>query len=170
MSLVVMLAAFAPPEQVPMPLEPTQQQSIPKSWVPEKAPSKAPPTTLDVTPKSPSTYSHGTNLVCRSSGGPSGAARQFVEAYQGAATAFRNNQFSEAIRLAEVAAAFANDAWQWAAIEQMRVGAFDKLGNDAELIASLEALLATRDCLSSPQTANYRALLKEARRRLGTPR
>jgi hypothetical protein len=170
--LALMLTAFAPPERAPAPIEPTQQQAIPKSWVPDQKPDQPPPITLDVVPKAPSAYSHGSNLACRSSSGSGlrASSRQFVEGYQAMMTAFRNEQFSEAIRLAEIAASHANDAREWTAIEQMRIGAFDKLGNDMELIAALEAALAARDCLSPQQTADYRQQLEKARKRLKTRR
>jgi hypothetical protein len=170
--LVLMLAAFAPPERTPAPLEPTQQQAIPKSWIPEQKSDQAPPITLGIAPRPPSAYSHGTDLACRPStgSGPRASSRQFVERYQATMMAFRNDQFSEAIRLAEIATAYAKDAREWTAIEQIRIGSFAKLGNDTELIASLEAALTAKDCLSSQQTDDYREQLEETRKRLGTPR
>jgi hypothetical protein len=168
--LTLALAAFAPPERAPAPLEPSQQQAIPKSWVPEKKTGQSPPITLGVTPRAPSAYSHGADLVCAPGGGPQAVPKEFVNAYQAATTAARNNQFAEAVRQAEIAAAYAKGAREWNAIEQIRILCFERLGNDHELIASIEAALASKDCLNEPQTANLRQMLEEARRRLDTLR
>lgn len=168
--LTLALAAFAPPDMPPDNLQPTQQQAIPKSWVPEKKPDQAPPITLDVAPRAPSAYRHGTDLVCGPGGGPRAVPKEFVNAYQAATTAVRNNQFAEAVRQAEIAAAYAKGAREWSAIEQIRILCFERLGNDHELIASIEAALASKDCLNELQTANLRQMLEEARRRLDTLR
>ena len=168
--LLLMLAGFAPPDRPPASLEPTQQQAIPKSWVPEKKPDQAPPITLDVTPRAPSAYTHGRDLVCEPVSGPRGVPKEFVDAYQAARVAIQNNQFAEALRQVELAAPYARDAREWIVIEQMRLLCFHELGNDLEIVASLEVLLASKNCVGGPQVKNYRNLLDEARARLGVPR
>ncbi len=163
--LLLMLAAFSPPAQAPVP-EPSQQ-TVPKSWIPEKKPEQAPPITLDVPPRQASAYSHATGLTCSSQqGGLAPSARNFVEGYAGGMAALEAGRFEEAIGRLEGAAGYARSAREWTAIEMMRIRAFSKLGNDAELIASIEALLAMKECLPEDRLQEYRRMLEQARERL----
>lgn len=169
LGFAMVLAAFAPPDRPTTRLEPTQQPAIPKTWVPPSKPDQPPAAALEDTPRAPSVYRHGHDLVCVQSG-PSRVPKEFVDAYQAATNAVRNNQFEEAVRQAEIAAAYARGAREWTAIEQIRILSFERLGNDRELIASAEAALASKDCLDELQTANLRQVLEEARKRLDTLR
>jgi hypothetical protein len=149
LGLALMLAAFAPPDRAPVP-EPSQQAPIPKSWMPGTT----------------SVYSHGADLICKSSGGPQAASKPFVQSFQAASAAFKSGHFEEAIRLAEIAAAYPRSGRQWMGIEDIRIHSFFKLGNDGELIASLEAALSAKGCLSEEKTVEYRRMLEAARARL----
>lgn len=167
--LTLALSAFAPPQpEIDYPER--AQQNPPKSWIPEKAPEKAPPVTLNATPKQPSDYRHSTELVCQGNG-PQAVPKEFVEAYRPAQMAVQEKRFSDAIRFAEIAAQYAKGAREWIAIESIRILAFATLKNDdTELVASLEAVLASKGCLSAAQETNFRNLLGEARSRMATPR
>lgn len=168
------LTGFSPPARPPI----DAQQVIPKSWIPEKPleqkepeqeTPKQPEITVNVTPKTPSAYRHPTAVDCpKTDGGPAKSTRGFVESYTAAKAALDTGRYSDAISSAEIAAGYARTGGEWMAIEGMRIIAFARLQNDVELIASVEAALAT-GCLSPIQTANYRELLDGARLRLASP-
>ena len=162
------LAGFSPPARPPM----DAQQVVPKSWIPEKPTEQEKPTQPDiivnVTPKSPSAYRHPTTVACSQVTGPIKVKKEFGESYEGARMALQDARFEEAIALAEVAAGHAGSGREWIAVEGIRIAAFAALQNNSELIASIEASLAT-GCLSPIQTANYQELLDSARLRLASP-
>ena len=150
--LALLLAASGPPDQAPIP-EPSRQQSPPGSWTPENGPGQA------------SAYRHETGLVCRSSG-PEAASKQFVESINGATVAFKDGRLEETIRLLEIAAAHARSDRQWMGIEEIRILTFSRVGNDPELIASLEVALSAKGCLSEDKAAEYQQELEAARKRV----
>jgi hypothetical protein len=164
---MLMLAGFAPP-QPGIDLPESVQQVPPKGWIPERAPDKAPPVTLNATPQQPSAYRHSTDTVCQN--GLRASSREFVESYMPAQIAIRDSRFNDAVGLAEIAAQYARHGKEWMAIERIRIIAFAALKNDAELVASLEAALSSRQCLAPELEATYRLQLNDARSRLGTPR
>ncbi len=166
--LTLLLAAFAPPGRSPAPLEPSRQQAIPKSWIPEQKAEQAPPITLDVPARQPSTYKHPNALTCSTPDTRLAAsARNFVEAYQGAKVALEANRLEDTLNCLERATAYARSEREWMAIEMMRVVAFSKLGNDAELVATLEAMLSAKECLPADKLQEYQRMLEDARGRLG---
>jgi hypothetical protein len=163
------LTGFSPPQRPPQGV----QQIVPKSWIPEQAPEqeapKPPPITLDVTPKSPSAYRHPSALACAVSTGPTKSTREFVESYTKAKSLMDAKRFEDAIAAAEVAASYAHGSKEWLAIEGIRVVAFSALQNTIELVASLEAALAT-GCMSPGQAGPFREMLDTARQRQAGPR
>jgi hypothetical protein len=164
----LILAGFAPPEPTPLP-ESSQQQPMPKGWVPQTKHDQAPPITLEAIPRQHSAYSHAYDLECTDvPGQPS--ARAFVEAYQGALSAIQDVRFNDAVRFAEIAAQNANGFREWLAVENLRALAFIGLKNDVELVATLEALLSSKDCMTAAQETNFHNLLGEARSRMAMPR
>jgi len=168
LGLTLMLAGFAPPDRAPVP-ESSQQQPVPKSWIPQTKPDQAPPITLEATPRQRSAYTHTYDLKCTDA--PSQpSARTFVDAYQGALAAIQDVRFNDAVRFAEIAAQNANSFREWMAVENLRVLAFIGLKDDVELVATLEALLSSKGCLMAGQEATFRNLLGEAQSRMAAPR
>jgi hypothetical protein len=133
------------------------------------APDREPPITHEASPRQRSAYTHAYDLKCTDA--PSQpSARTFVEAYQGALAAIQDVRFDDAVRLAEIAAQNANGFREWMAVENLRALAFIGLKNDVELVATLEALLSSKDCMTATQESNFRNLLGEARSRMAMPR
>jgi hypothetical protein len=94
--------------------------------------------------------------------GPTRSTREFVESYTKAKSLMDAKRFEDAIAAAEVAAGYARGSKEWLAIEGIRVAAFAALQNEIELIASLEAALAT-GCMPPEQTVKFREMLDTAR-------
>jgi len=168
---VLALTGFSPPQRPPL----EAQQVVPKSWIPEKPPEqdapKPPDITLNVTPKTPSAYRHPEGGVCSLAGNgePMKVKKEFVESYVQAKAAVDAGRYEDAIALAELAAGHSYDARQWTAIEGIRIVAFSRLNNDAELVAALEAALSLAGCIPQAQVSNYQELLEGARERLKNP-
>ena len=141
----LLLAAFAL-EPVTAPI-----QEQPPGWMPEKGQA--------------SVYSHETGLT-RPPPGAEAASKSFVEAAHGATVAFRDGRLEDSIRLAETAASHTRSDRQWIRIEEIRIQSFSRLGNDPELIASLDVVLSARGCLTEESAAEYRQMREAARKRV----
>jgi hypothetical protein len=158
---VLALAAFSPPQPRPEGV----QQAPPKSWIPDAKPKQERPIALDVAPKQPSAYRHApAGLACAGlPNGPFKVKKEFVESYNGARMAAQAGNHADALRFAEVAGGYAQSAQEWSGVEAIRVAALTALQNKPELIASLEAALAT-NCLPQDQAAKFREMLDDARK------
>lgn len=168
--LTFLLMGFTPPEVV----RPAQQVP-PKTWIPE---SKAndpvivapdlpkPPAAPALTP---ATLMHApAGVTCPADATSTKAKREFVEAYRQAVRATREGRWVDAVSHVEEAAPFAADGQQWSALEQVRVAAFNSLGDTANEIASIEAALAV-GCMSGLTQKNYEQMLPDLRNKSSAP-
>lgn len=134
--IVTAVLAASPAAQADDPTAPRPiQQTLPKSWIPERQPETKDPIVAAPQPTlAPSSITHAPpGLTCPTShpNRPGKATRDFVEAYAAARDAFSRKRWAEALTLAEAAAQRATSALDFDAVENLRLGAAHALGDTA---------------------------------------